>query len=602
MRIRVLDDRLVDQIAAGEVVERPASVVKELVENAVDAGATDIRVQLRAGGQTLVRVVDNGHGMSREDALLCIQRHATSKIRTAEDLGNILSLGFRGEALPSIASVSRFTLTTRETDAPVGTRLQVDGGEVVSVSDAGAAAGTEIDVRSLFYNLPVRRKFLRAIGTELGHCMEAVQRVALIHPEVGFNVMHEERELLSAPIVATRRERASDLLGPQGAALVSVGFGDAGVQVEGHVSPVGVHRSTRTGAVYLFVNGRFVRDVILHRALSEAYRGIVPKGRHPVVVLEVRLDPGAVDVNVHPNKIEVRFVRPRDVVRAVADGLTRALEQHGVRQSVRIDATAPLPTWQPVPGPRPAADDVGGRSTPRAPVQTSLSPHPADDPRVAPPRAMVLPQPGPEPVLVRDSPATYTSAPVQKYRELRIIGALGTTFIVCEGPNGLVVVDRLAAQELVLLGQLMDDEGARVPVQRLLTQRDVHLPVAHASALAVGNSALKAVGLDVRRVKGGHFAIHAMPALLEKADIEVVLRDIAAELSNDARRDSARLAVARLVAVAALSVSVDLPLTPYQMQTAMASMDEVDPALVRERTIAVRVDSAELLRRFQDQA
>ena len=469
------------------------------------------------------------------------------------------------------------------------------------MSDAGAAPGTEIDVRSLFYNLPVRRKFLRATGTELGHCMEAVQRIALIHPEVGFNVMHEERELLSAPIVATRRERASDLLGPQGAALVPVGFGDAGVQVEGHVSPVGVHRSTRTGAVYLFVNGRFVRDVILHRALSEAYRGIVPKGRHPVVVLEVRLDPGSVDVNVHPNKIEVRFVSPRDVVRVVADGLMRALEQHGVRQSVRLDTPSPLPTWQPVSGPRPAADDVGGRSLPRPSVQPSLSPHPADDPRVAPPRALVLPEPRPEPMLVRDSPATYTSATVQKYRDLRIIGGLGTAFIVCEGPNGLVVVDRRAAQELVILGQLMDDDGTSVPVQRLLTPRDVHLPVAHASAVAVGNSALKGAGLDVRRVKGGHFAIHAMPVLLEQADIEVVLRDIAAELANDARRDSARLAVARLVAVASLSASADSPLTPYQMQTAMASLDEVDPALLRERTIAVRVDSAELLRRFQVQ-
>ncbi|MFT6821134.1 MAG: DNA mismatch repair protein MutL [Myxococcota bacterium] len=599
MRIRVLDDRLVDQIAAGEVVERPASVVKELVENAVDAGATDIRVQLRAGGRTLVRVVDNGSGMSREDALLCIQRHATSKIRTAEDLGNILSLGFRGEALPSIASVSRFTLTTRETDAPVGTRLQVDGGEVQSVSDAGAAAGTEIDIRSLFYNLPVRRKFLRATGTELGHCMEAVQRIALIHPEVGFHVMHEERELLTAPIVATRRERASDLLGPQGAALVPVGFGDAGIQVEGHVSPVGIHRSTRTGAVYLFVNGRFVRDMILHRALSEAYQGIVPKGRHPVVVLEVRLDPGSVDVNVHPNKIEVRFVHPRDVVRVVADGLRLALEQHGVRQPIRIDAPAPLPTWQPIPGPRPAADAVGGRWVPRPAIQTSLSPHPADDSRVAPPRATAVPEPGPQPMLVRETAAVYTSAAVQKYRDLRIIGGLGTTFILCEGPSGLVVVDRRAAQELVILGQLMDDDSANLPVQRLLTPRDVHLPVAHASALSMGSSALKSAGLDVRKVRGGHFAIHALPALLEQSDIEVVIRDIAAELSNDARRDSARLAVARLVAVAALAASMDSPMTPYQMQTAMASLDEVDPVLVRERTVAVRVDSAELLRRFR---
>ena len=604
MRIRVLDDLLVDQIAAGEVVERPASVVKELVENAVDAGATDIRVQLRAGGRTLVRVVDNGSGMEREDALLCIQRHATSKIRTAEDLGTILSLGFRGEALPSIAAVSRFTLTTRPADQDVGTQLQVDGGEVVRVADAGAAVGTEIDVRSLFYNLPVRRTFLRANATELGHCLEAVQRIALIHPEVAFRVRHEERELLNAPVVDTRGQRAADLLGAQGKALIPVAFGGSGIQVEGHISPLGVHRSTRTGSSYLFVNGRFVRDPLVHRALAEAYRGLIPKGRFPVVVLELRLDPSRVDVNVHPNKIEVRFANPRDVVRVVSEGLRTAMEQAGLRQAPSAPSEAPRTEWRPVSSAMP--DAVGGRSaTSSTSKPPAISPHPSDDARFSPrmtlaPRAPA-PAPAESPLLAFDAPkasaSTHTPPAAVRFRELRWLGLIASRWMLCESGKGLVVVDARQARRCLHLAALLDDSpGAGVESQTLLMPVTVSVPGPHASALAVGKAVLKAVGFALEKVANGRFSVSAVPVLAVDADLEVLIRDIASDLADDARTLSAREAVARRVVDAASQTQE--PLTAYQQQTLLASLDEVDPVAVLGHPIHFRVEAAEFLRRM----
>ena len=242
--IKILSDATVNKIAAGEVVERPASVVKELVENSIDAGATDLRVELKGGGRNLIRIIDNGSGMNRADATLCLERHATSKIRSDEDLFRIATLGFRGEAIPSIASVSRFELLTRPADDAIGTRVMVEGGRLVDIQDAGCPAGTTITIRSLFFNIPARRKFLRTVATELSHCLEAVVRQVLVRPELDIEVTHDGQKVIRAPVVSDIAARSADLLGAHGAALVPITFSQGELAVEGLLSPVGVHKAS----------------------------------------------------------------------------------------------------------------------------------------------------------------------------------------------------------------------------------------------------------------------------------------------------------------------------------------------------------------------
>ena len=419
MPVRILEEHLINKIAAGEVVERPASVVKELVENALDARATSLAVHLRAGGRNLVRVVDDGVGMNRTDALMSLERHATSKIREDEDLFRVSTLGFRGEAVPSIASVSRFELLTRPHDAEVGTRIKVEGGKLMDVAPAGAAPGTEVTVASLFYNLPARRKFLRSVDTELGHCLEAITREALIRPDLDVEVTHDDRPLLRAAPAKTRATRAADLLGAHGEALVPVSFTRGTLEVDALISPVGVHRASPQGSSWLYVNGRFVRDLVLRRAVTAAYAGIVPKDRYPVVILEVRVPTEDVDVNVHPAKTEVRFVNGFALQNAVTEGLRAVLREHGIRRPVAVEAR-----YQPAPAPRveqmgllrPAASEreaeryEGDRGVPEE-VQDPTSPRPDE---VPPASEVGSERPAPSGGLSPDRPSPDRGASVRE--------------------------------------------------------------------------------------------------------------------------------------------------------------------------------------------
>ncbi|HMV68694.1 MAG TPA: DNA mismatch repair endonuclease MutL, partial [Myxococcota bacterium] len=305
MSVRILEDRVVDRIAAGEVVERPASVVKELVENALDAGARRVHVRLKHGGVGLVQVTDDGCGMSRDDAMLCVERHATSKILTADDLVGVATHGFRGEALPSIGSVARLELRTRRADDEVGTEVVVDGGVLTGVRAVACPVGTEVSVRSLFSHTPARRKFLKSAQVELDHAIEAVRRAILRRPEVEVLVAHEARELLRAAATEDPAVRVRDVLGTDAAVLIPVDERRGDVRVDGLMAPPGVHRGSSTGAVYVYVNGRFVRDTVLRRAIGEAWRGAIPAGRFPVLVIGVEVPAEDVDVNVHPQKTEV---------------------------------------------------------------------------------------------------------------------------------------------------------------------------------------------------------------------------------------------------------------------------------------------------------
>ncbi|MBI2374473.1 MAG: DNA mismatch repair endonuclease MutL [Deltaproteobacteria bacterium] len=327
-RIQKLDETVANQIAAGEVIERPASVVKELVENSVDAHARRISIEIAGGGVELIRIVDDGEGMSPDDARLCLERHATSKIRTAHDIERVGTLGFRGEAIPSIASVSRFVLTTRTADAAEATRIEIDGGRVVSVEASGAPTGTSIEVRDLFFNVPARRKFLKRDQTETSHVDEAIERIALAFPDVAVRSIHDGRSVLDAPVESERdpRGRLGRILGAAAAKRLHPiePTETGGIAVSGFAGAPDLAERTGRG-IRCFVNGRFIRDRTISHAVQEAYRSLLTPGRQPVVVLHLKMPPELLDVNAHPQKLEVRFSKPNEVHRAVTTALARTL-------------------------------------------------------------------------------------------------------------------------------------------------------------------------------------------------------------------------------------------------------------------------------------
>src|SRR5256885_3080363 len=342
-QIRLLSETVASQVAAGEVVERPASVVKELIENSIDADARKIDIMIRRGGISLVRVIDDGCGMDRDDALLSLERHATSKIRSAADLEAVATLGFRGEALPSIASVSRFRLTTREADAIAGTEIVVNGGKIEVVRDGGEAPGTQVEVRSIFYNLPARRKFLRAENTESRNLEHQLHLQATGHPEIAFAFVRDERVVFQLPAAASLMERIRDLHAKElvDRLLPVVGRDAPNMRIRGLIGQAGVSRQTRAQQL-VFVNGRAVENAVLSAALREGYHTALMKGQFPVTFLFLGLDPGAVDVNVHPAKREVRFRDPNGVREAVVEAVRRTLEsgRHEWQQQFRAPVAA----------------------------------------------------------------------------------------------------------------------------------------------------------------------------------------------------------------------------------------------------------------------
>ena len=592
MAVRILEESLVNKIAAGEVVERPASVVKELVENALDAGATELRIHLRAGGRNLVRVVDDGGGMDRTDALMCLERHATSKIRTDDDLFRVSTLGFRGEAIPSIASVSKFEISTRTRENDSGTLVVVDGGKLIAVEPAGCAPGTDISVASLFFNVPARRKFLRSVDTELGHCIEAVTREMLIRPHVDLEVTHDDRVHLRCVRTDDPRRRAAELLGPHGEALVPVAFARGTLNVEGLVSPVGVHRQSGNNASYLYVNGRFVRDLVVRRAVSQAYAGLVPKDRFPVVILRVEVPPADVDVNVHPAKTEVRFLNAYELQAAIAEGLRNALQEHGIQRPVAIEARY-RPPGHPVP------DDPRQRqlpiqvSTPAAPFVVAAVP--ARVATIAPPAPPVAEAPKP-PLTSR------TLLPVARFRDLRVVGQLARTYILCEGGGVLVLVDQHAAAERITLARLQKDpKSALGGSQRLLTPLLVELGPARARVLAAHADRLNEPGLDLSHLGGGTIAVHGVPVPLANRDLPALLADIADDLTDGGSGHLAQEILDLVLATLACHTSVraNQALDEREMRGLIEQLDDVDHAVCAHgRPVAIRIEIAELERRF----
>lgn len=579
-RVRLLPDALIDQIAAGEVVERPASVVKELVENALDAGAQRIRVDVREGGAALVAVTDDGHGMNPADARLAVERHATSKIATGADLERIATFGFRGEALPAIASVSKLRLRTRARGAAEGFELRIDGGKLLDARAAGGPEGTRIEVADLFGNVPARRKFLKSATTEWGHVAEWLARAALALPAVHFDVRRDDRDAVSWPAVTDPLERIAAVLSERDAeGLVAVQCDDGSLRLDGFVSNPASHRPTAAG-LHVFVNRRPVRDRLLRHALLDAYRDVLPRGRYPTAVLFLEVPAAAVDVNVHPAKWEVRFAEPNAVHRLVGRAVRDALSARRWLGAASDTPAAGAPAW------RPAADAVREGQPAADWIFAGVAPSTA-------PQALPF-----------EPPSAAASAPGLRFSSLRLLGQALATYLVAESGDGIVLIDQHAAHERVLYERLRGAwrEGG-VERQPLLLTESVELPADRVARLAAAQDALLRIGFEIEPFGERAVAVRAIPALLAGRDPAALVRGLADELaagqgSAPRHPDLADVIFASLACHAARRAGDRLD--PREQESLLAALDAIPwaPTCPHGRPVAVPIARGELERRF----
>lgn len=574
--IRLLDPHTINQIAAGEVVERPASVVKELLENSIDAGANRIVLELVDSGTSRISVLDDGCGIGTEMAELAFQRHATSKIRTADDLSSVLSLGFRGEALPSIASVSRLTLSTGTADG-LRTVIRVEGGECARISGGSGPRGTEVVVEDLFYNVPARLKFLKSATTELGQCLEVATKYALAHPHIAFQVTHNGQPAISTPgdgdlqsaIAGVWNWEVAKALSP---VLANIG----GIEVEGFVSPPHFTKPTRS-MQYLFVNGRPIRSRTLTVAIDQAYRMLTPEKRYPVVVLKLRIDPSRVDVNVSPTKSEVKFEQEGTAFDAVRYSIKQALMDGGMI---------------------PSADSIA--SVNEALAQSAPTFAIFENPLAAPssgfsPSAAPSGDAGPAPA------ARYPFGHLLD--GLKVLGQIFNTFIVAENRRGLVVIDQHVAHERVIYEYLCGLKGpSAIEVQRLLQPETLHLDRRSAILLAERLDAIREIGYDIEPFGGESFVVRAAPAALRAKDPLRVLTDLADELVESAV--SKKLTPSReaiwIMSSCKMAIKAGDPLSVPEMEKLIADLAETEnPYLCPHgRPITVTLGLEDLLRKF----
>jgi DNA mismatch repair protein MutL len=530
-RIRLLPETVASQVAAGEVVERPASVVKELVENSIDAGARKIDILIRRGGISLMRVIDDGSGMDRDDALLSLERHATSKIRSVSDLEAIGTLGFRGEALPSIASVSRFRLTTREQDAVAGTEIVVNGGKIDIVRDGGEAPGTQVEVRSLFYNVPARRKFLRAENTESRNIEHQLHLQAIGHAQVAFTFARDERVVFQLPATATLTDRIRDLYGNELLAqLVPLnGVGSTQIRISGLIGQAGLSRQTRAQQL-VFVNGRAIESPLITMAVREGYHTALMKGQYPVTFLFLEVDPGGVDVNVHPAKREVRFRDPNGIREAVARCIQETLARGRADWQEKFRAPTPVPAQPAVDltlRPQVSVPEESHRELPIDRYAVVGQAHNASPARTLPNEDVGT---------AGGAPALQSRSPQQQFQ---IIGVLNKLYVLMENAGGLVLVDQHAAHERILFEELrrrMEEQG--VPSQKLLITQTFELPPRDADWIEQNMSILQKMGIGIESFGPNTFKIDSLPGFLNVTDGAQFMRKVIDDLKSASDRSS----------------------------------------------------------------
>jgi DNA mismatch repair protein MutL len=654
-RIRVLSDNVANKIAAGEVVERPASVAKELLENAIDAGAADIRIDTENAGRRLIRIQDDGSGMLRDDALLAFERHATSKLSDVKDLLSIETLGFRGEALPSIASVSRLVLETRSVEEQTGTAVEIAGGKLLRCDEMARPVGTTISVRDLFFNVPARKKFLRSDQTELAHIGSLVTHYSLGHANKRFELYHENRELLSVTPVSTLRDRAFQIFGSEVMEdLVDLGPRTfelrlpppylppnsrpsssekpepevAEFVLEGLVSGPHVQKTSRN-SVFLFVNGRLIRDKVLLHAISAAYHNLMPAACFPFALLFLNCDASEVDVNVHPAKTEVRFRHSAMVHDFVRDAIREILMESRPASSIPIPATSPV---IPQPGPdlqRGAALPfsefsavveaiaVDSESMQSEPLMAEALPEVT---LTAPARPAVVPEALPPPVAAAPEPTirrvpdthgaldqlpadwdrvdTLTALP-----DLRPLGQLHDSFIIAAGRDGLWIIDQHVAHERILFEQVLRQRAAgTVEIQQLLMPLVLQLTPSQQFEYARIADELNAHGFDTEPFGQRTIAIKAAPAGVGPADIEKIVFDILEVAEGELRSaslDEIRRHVCATVACRA-AIKINMKLEPKKIEWLLRALGACEYPMTcpHGRPIALRYSTKDILKSF----
>jgi len=645
-RIHILTDQVANQIAAGEVVDRPASVVKELLENALDAQATRIKVEMEGGGRKLIRIVDNGIGMVRDDALLAFERHATSKIRSSDDLLSIATLGFRGEALPSIASISRLEMETRAASEASGTHLEIVGGKIFRVDDAGLPAGTTISVRDLFFNTPARRKFLKAESTELSHVTALVTHYALAHPDKHFELHSATNALLIAPPVQKAAERIFQIFGKDTLDQLlpfaaERRFDRAGLpepppwkrdedyqppdpgflRVSGFVSRPELQKLNRN-SIYIFVNQRLIRDRLILHAVSEAYRNVIPPTSFPVVLMFLEMPPHEVDVNVHPSKTEVRFRQPSYIHDFVRDSIRNTLikarpaAEFLAALSANPHATAALqPTTSPIPAQGDAeavqdsepgvsaADTVPFTLTELAPAPTAESLPFAAVPQQRP----AMPKAGHncEPEWNTQSfPDGGEPANLNSLASLKPLGQLRESFILAVNDEGLWIVDQHVAHERVLFEKILRErEVESVERQRLLMPLLIDLQPHQMVLFGAIAEELERNGFEVEPFGPHTLAVKAAPVGLEGRHLERMLMEVLEQAGNPTQSENMGTLRTRIAASIAChaAIKVNMPLDPRRMEWLLAelALTEHPTSCPHGRPIALRYSWKDIQRAFQ---
>ncbi len=595
-KIRILPDEVVSKISAGEIVERPASVVKELIENSLDAGSTLIRIELRTGGKRLVSVSDNGEGMTRDDALLSLERNSTSKMRDLNDLFSIQTLGFRGEALPSIASVSKFRLTSRIKDEIVGVRISVEGGTIKGVQETGCPQGTNVEVGNLFYNTPARLKFMKTEETELNNVLDIVQRESLSRPDVGFEILHEGETVLQLPQRKTVEDRLSEIF--PDIELYGVEGEADGVKIKGFMSSPENSRST-THKLYSYVNRRAVRDRFLTRMMIDSYGRLIDKGKFPQGVLSIEIDSDQVDVNVHPTKNEVRFKRAKlvgDLIRAsMFEMLRNSPWIKGYRQSVenavkgfyeKREAFEPLRSSKPN---RPSLYHLPSY-VPEGESLNNIGSSNSD---------------GVETFYSRELETPSLFAKFGFFSELEIIGQIARLYIVCESKKGIILIDQHAAHERVNYEKLKKAHAVknRLDKQELLIPMTVELSPYEFKLMEKHKEEIESLGITLESFGKGSFLIRSIPTVLENGDLERILKDMIGEIALLDEGKSGEQYIDLVISTIACHSSVRAG-RELNLEKMRALLDELDRAQFPHscphgRPVAVEITFEELQRMFK---
>ncbi|MBF0395995.1 MAG: DNA mismatch repair endonuclease MutL [Desulfobacterales bacterium] len=492
-KVKKLPEILSNKIAAGEVVERPASVVKELLENSIDAESSRIIIDLEKGGRELIRISDNGFGMSSNDALLAVERYATSKIYDDSDLFAIKTLGFRGEALPSIAAVSLFTIITREKDSEFGSEINIQGGKISKVGDIGAPFGTMISVKDLFYNIPARRKFLKTIETEMGHIVDLVSALALCYPDIHFKLNHNDKNIKNFPKSFEHFDRVIDVLGSEiKDELYPVHLEDGFLKISGWISSHRITRSTSKN-IYLYVNGRCIRDKIIMHALLDGYEGFLMKGQYPVAVLLIDIPFSDVDVNVHPTKYEVRFAKQQFVHQTVKKCVAKALTSSN-KPKISIPDSVPA-------NPHVKENNVSEE----LPFYKIEKEDEYEKPYINIKQGELWEE--------------------KEFSSFKVIGQLQNTYILCESNDGLIIIDQHAAHERILFEKLKN-KASKIEVQRLLIPETIELGYREVFALQTLIPYIESFGLEIEFFGGNTFIVKAVPYLLIGKEVKPLLLDL----------------------------------------------------------------------------